>query len=63
MVREWYMRRGLRLLLRERVSGEVNASSCKTHSSAPGGVAAAKAPLHTFRSLQNIHQRLFDFVV
>jgi hypothetical protein len=58
MVREWYMRRGLQLLVLERAFGEVNPPAFENH------LFAAALPLrNAFHSKQNIHQRLFDFVV
>ena len=63
MVREWYMRRGLQLLVRERACGEVYPPSCETIRLLPGRAGATEPQLDTFYLQQNIHQRLFDFVV
>ena len=59
MVREWYMRRGLRLLMQEWASGEVNRPLYGNQLL----LWCAVISKPQFHSLQNIHQRLLDFVV
>ena len=63
MVRERYRRRGLQLLVRERASGEVKPPSCETIRLLPGRAVATEPQLDAFYLQQNIHQKLFDFVV
>ena len=59
MVRERYMRRSLQLPLRELACGEVNPPICLP----PGCAVTTRPQPEAFHSIQNIHQRLFDFVV
>lgn len=50
MVREWYLRRSLQLLIQERDSEDANPP------------APSQSTTDAFQPLQNIHQK-FDFVV